>query len=126
MSFMVEQGKSLGLAGESGCGKTTAALAILKLLPENGRIVSGEILFDGKNLAKRTEYGMSKVRWKDISIIFQGAMNALNPVQPVGKQIAEPICSTRGSPRARPWSAPASSSTWWASTPSGSASSPTR
>ncbi len=58
--------------------------------------MSGEVLFDGKNLAKRTEYGMSKVRWKDISIIFQGAMNALNPVQPVGKQIAEPIILHEG------------------------------
>jgi oligopeptide/dipeptide ABC transporter ATP-binding protein len=91
VSFTVEPGESLGLAGESGCGKTTAALSILKLLPENGRIVSGEVLFDGRNLAKRTEYGMSKVRWKEISIIFQGAMNALNPVRETGKQIAEPI-----------------------------------
>ena len=91
VSFVVEPGESLGLAGESGCGKTTAALSILKLLPENGRIVSGDVLFDGRNLAKRTEYGMSKIRWKEISIIFQGAMNALNPVQETGKQIAEPI-----------------------------------
>jgi oligopeptide/dipeptide ABC transporter ATP-binding protein len=91
VSFTVEPGQSLGLAGESGCGKTTAATSILKLLPENGRIVSGEILFDGKNLAKRTEYGMGKIRWKEISMIFQGAMNALNPVQEVGRQIAEPI-----------------------------------
>jgi len=50
VSFMLRQGESLGLAGESGCGKTTAALSILKLLPENGRIVSGEVLFDGRNL----------------------------------------------------------------------------
>jgi len=91
VSFTVAPGESLGLAGESGCGKTTAALSILKLLPENGRLVAGEVLFDGRNLAKRTEYGMSKIRWKEISIIFQGAMNALNPVKPTGWQVAEPI-----------------------------------
>jgi len=91
ISFTVEPGASLGLAGESGCGKTTAATALLKLLPENGRIKGGEVLFDGVNLTKRTEYGMSKIRWKDISMIFQGAMNALNPVRETGKQVAEPI-----------------------------------
>jgi len=96
VSFHVEPGESLGLAGESGCGKTTAALSILKLLPENGRIVSGEVLYDGKNLARRTEYGMSKIRWKEISIIFQGAMNALNPVKETGLQVAEPIVLHEG------------------------------
>ncbi|HOT23507.1 MAG TPA: ABC transporter ATP-binding protein [Thermoleophilia bacterium] len=96
VSFTIEKGESLGLAGESGCGKTTAALSILKLLPENGRIVSGDILFDGRNLTKRTEYGMSKIRWKEISMIFQGAMNALNPVQETGKQVAEPIMLHEG------------------------------
>jgi peptide/nickel transport system ATP-binding protein len=91
VSFTLKPGESLGLVGESGCGKSTVALSLLKLLPENGRIVSGDILFDGRNLAKRTEYGMSKIRWKEISIIFQGAMNALNPVRETGKQVAEPI-----------------------------------
>jgi oligopeptide/dipeptide ABC transporter ATP-binding protein len=96
VSFTLAPGESLGLAGESGCGKTTAALSILKLLPDNGRIVGGEVLFDGRNLARRTEYGMSKIRWKEISIIFQGAMNALNPVRETGKQIAEPIVLHEG------------------------------
>jgi len=90
-SFEVEQRGAMGLAGESGCGKTTTALALMGLLPYNGRIVRGSIRFAGRDLAALPETSMRKIRWKEISIIFQGAMNSLNPVQRVGRQIAEPI-----------------------------------
>lgn len=92
VSFKVEKGKALGLAGESGCGKTTVALSILKILPPGGQIVRGKILFDGLDIVKMEETELrEKIRWKGISIVFQGAMNALNPVYKVGDQIAEAI-----------------------------------
>lgn len=91
VSFTLDEGQALGLAGESGCGKTTTALALMRLLPYNGRIVEGSIRFGGRELVKSSEAMMRKIRWKDISIVFQGAMNSLNPVQRVGKQIEEPI-----------------------------------
>lgn len=90
-SFEVDEGESLGLAGESGCGKTTTALSIMRLLPYNGRIVSGSIRFDGRDLVRVSDATIQRIRWKQISIVFQGAMNSLNPVQRIGKQIAEPI-----------------------------------
>jgi len=89
VSFALREGEILGVVGESGCGKTTAMLGILRLLPVTGRIVSGEILFGGRDLLALSENEMADVRWKDIAMIFQGAMNALNPVHRVGDQIAE-------------------------------------
>ena len=91
VSFALEHGQSLGLVGESGCGKTTAMLSLMRLLPPNGRIVKGEILLDGRDLLRLSEAAMREVRWSKISLIFQGAMNALNPVRTVGDQIAEAI-----------------------------------
>jgi peptide/nickel transport system ATP-binding protein len=91
VSFSLEQGRSLGLVGESGCGKTTAMLGVLRLLPAEGRIVSGEVRYEGVDLLRLSEREMRKYRWCKISLVFQGAMNALNPVRKVGDQIAEPI-----------------------------------
>jgi peptide/nickel transport system ATP-binding protein len=92
VDFKVEKGKAMGLAGESGCGKTTVALSILKILPPGGQIVKGKIMFDGLDIAKMEETEVrERIRWKGISIVFQGAMNALNPVYKIGDQIAEAI-----------------------------------
>jgi peptide/nickel transport system ATP-binding protein len=91
VSFTLRKGETLGLAGESGCGKTTTALSIMKLLPPGGRILNGEILLEGDDLVKKTDHEMKAIRWKKIAIVFQGAMNALNPVIRVGDQVSEVI-----------------------------------
>ena len=91
VSFSLKQGRSLGLVGESGCGKTTVMMSLLRLLPQEGRIVSGQVLFDGQDLLQLSEPEMRHVRWKAISMVFQGAMNALNPVHTVDSQIVEPL-----------------------------------
>src|SRR5947199_2130436 len=91
VSFKVEQGEALGIAGESGSGKSTIALSLLRILPAGGHIRKGKIVFNGKDLVPLSEPEMRKFRWKGISIVFQGAMNAMNPVYKVGDQIGEAI-----------------------------------
>jgi len=91
ISFTLDQGKSLGLVGESGCGKTTIGMALMGLLPDNATVTNGEILFEDQDLLKMSTKEIRQVRWKKIAMIFQAAMNALNPVHRVGKQIAEAI-----------------------------------
>jgi peptide/nickel transport system ATP-binding protein len=91
VSFSVPRGKSLGLVGESGCGKTSVALTLLQLQAANARILGGQIVLDGENLLDLDPDAMRRRRWNDISMVFQGAMNSWNPVYTVGDQIREAI-----------------------------------
>ncbi|MDH7477868.1 MAG: ABC transporter ATP-binding protein [Candidatus Bathyarchaeota archaeon] len=91
VSLEVKQGQALGLAGESGCGKTTVALSIMKILPARGKIIDGKILLNDVDIAKIPEKQMKQIRWKKIALVFQGAMNALDPLYSLGDQIVEAI-----------------------------------
>ena len=90
VSFSLEEGQRYGLVGESGCGKTTAILALMGLLPPTAE-VAGEIILGGENILADGEASIRPHRWNDIAMVFQGAMNALNPVKRVGEQIVEPM-----------------------------------
>jgi oligopeptide/dipeptide ABC transporter ATP-binding protein len=90
VSFDLEGGERFGLVGESGCGKTTAMLSLMGLLPPNAS-VSGEVRLEGENILERGEESVSPHRWSDFAMVFQGAMNAFNPVKTVGSQIEEPM-----------------------------------
>ncbi|MCD4739274.1 MAG: ABC transporter ATP-binding protein [Anaerolineae bacterium] len=89
VNFSVARGESLGLVGESGCGKTSIALSLLNLLPDNALIKQGQILINSKDIVPLNYAEICKFRWKQISMIFQAAMNALNPVYTVEDQILE-------------------------------------
>ena len=92
VSLSIETGQTLGLVGESGCGKSVTAHSIIQLIPDPpGKIVDGRILFEGQNLLANSEAQMRKIRGNRISMIFQEPMTSLNPVFSVGDQVAEVI-----------------------------------
>lgn len=91
-SYVVEEGETLGLVGESGCGKSVSALSILRLIPQPpGKIVSGEIIFQGRDLLKLDEDEIRKIRGNDIAMVFQEPMTSLNPVLTIGRQMTEAL-----------------------------------
>lgn len=103
VSFSLDYGQCLGLVGESGCGKTTTALSISRLLPKGGHIVDGTILLEGIDYSAMSDKEIQEHRWKDVSMIFQGAMNAFNPVKKVGWQIAEACVRHQGMTKEEAW-----------------------
>ena len=91
VSFSVDKDETLGLIGESGCGKTTVVFALLRFVTPPGRIVGGKIVFEGNDIITMSDEEMRHLRGKGISMVFQGAQNALNPVMTIGRQITEGI-----------------------------------
>src|SRR5260370_26905576 len=91
VSFSIPQGETMGLVGESGCGKSVTALSIMRLLDYPGEIAGGRVIFEGKDLTELEMDEMRKIRGSDIAMIFQEPMTCLNPVYTVGDQIAEAV-----------------------------------
>ena len=96
VSYTVEPGKTLGIVGESGCGKSVSAMSILKLLDENGKIVKGKVMFKGRDLSVLTPRELNKIRGNEISVIFQEPMTSLNPIFTVRRQISESFILHQG------------------------------
>lgn len=92
VSFNIKKGETLGIVGESGCGKSVTSMSILRLIPpQSGKIASGEILFGGKDLTKLSDKEIRQIRGNEIAMIFQDSMTGLNPVMTIGKQLVETI-----------------------------------
>ena len=97
VSFRVPKGKTVGIVGESGCGKSVTAMSIVGLLPKPmGHVLEGEVIFKGEDLTKADDDRMHEVRGGEIGVIFQEPMTALNPVHRIGKQISEALILHRG------------------------------
>ena len=96
VSFSVDSGKTLGIVGESGCGKSVTCHAILRLTPPNGHVLSGEILYGGQDLLKIPGSQLDKIRGHDIAMIFQDPSSSLNPVHTIGRQLVESLVLHRG------------------------------
>lgn len=99
-SFYLRKGETLGLVGESGCGKTTTVMSLMNMVPNPGKIISGEILVKGKDIVPLSEKEMrEKIRWVNISMVFQGAMNCLTPVYTIGRQMMETLQEHKPMPK---------------------------
>lgn len=103
VDYFIEPGETLGIVGESGSGKSVSAFSILQLLEDPGKIVDGQIMFEGKDLSKLSTAEMRKIRGNEISMIFQEPMSSLNPVLRIGKQISEPLILHQNLSKSEAW-----------------------
>jgi ABC-type dipeptide/oligopeptide/nickel transport system ATPase component len=106
VSFAVPQGRTVGIVGESGCGKSVTAMSIVRLLPQpSGRILGGQVRFKGRDLVRADEAELRRIRGGEIGVIFQEPMTALNPVHRVGRQLAEVFRIHRKASQREAWTA---------------------
>ena len=103
VSFDLERGEAIGIVGESGCGKSVTMMSIMRLLSDNGKVVSGEVIFDGKDISNVDESVMETIRGNDIGMIFQDPMTSLNPVFKIGDQLIESLMKHRGMKKKEAW-----------------------
>ncbi len=104
VSFSIEKGKTLGIVGESGCGKSVTSMSIMRLIPkQTGKIASGEIIFKGRDLTKLSDKEIRQIRGSEIAMIFQDSMTGLNPVMTIGKQLVETITAHSKMDKKQAW-----------------------
>ena len=111
VSIAIQPGEVVGLAGESGSGKSTIAHAILRILHPPALITGGQVIFDGRDILEMDDAELGQFRWSKISIVFQSAMNALNPVMKIRDQLTD-VCGSTACQNRRRTNAPSTFSTW--------------